>query len=202
MRLFLVRHGETDVNRVLGHGVTMPAHDAQSAYNGGNDTNVPLNPNGVLQSEKAAKKLPDHISLLMSSPLLRAKGTAEIVCQAKGIPVASIIFRDELTEYFKGTLEYQTLEETVATIGEHHRGAGGLCTYDYTPYGGDSWRTIHNRVSALLDEIQLGDNKNTVVCVTSSGVIRMIYKLFFDDRAPGISAHITIENGSVHEFKL
>jgi broad specificity phosphatase PhoE len=75
-----------------------------------------------------------------------------------------------------------------------------LCNYDYTPWGGDSWKTIYDRLTIFLRELKDAAHDGNVVCVTSAGVIRMTYKILFEDKAPHISKHIKIENGSVHEF--
>jgi probable phosphoglycerate mutase len=67
LRLLLVRHGETEWNRV-------------SRFQGGID--VPLNDNGRQQGQKAAEFLKDvAIDFAVSSPMLRPKETAEIILQ-------------------------------------------------------------------------------------------------------------------------
>ncbi len=201
-KIFLVRHGETDANRVLQHGVDTPPHDGPMAFKHGDDTNVPLNPNGRKHAWDAAQNLPDNITRILCSPLIRTRETAEIICEEKGIDKGTIVFREELREYHQGRLEGVSADEKRAIVGEKDTGSGLLCTYDYTEYGGDSWKTIYKRLSALLEELRKEDKDARVVCVTSGGVIRMAYKILFDDRAPDISAHILIKNGSVHEFRL
>lgn len=203
MKLFLVRHGETDANRVLLHGIDTPVHNEPIAFKPGDDTDIPLNPNGRKHAWEAAQHLPDNITRLLASPLLRTRETAEIICGEKGIDAGSIEFREELREYHAGRLEGVSAEQKRAIMGDDKdAGSGLLCNYDYTEYGGDSWKTIHKRLSALLNELRKEKSDARVVCVTSGGVIRMAYKILFDDRAPNISAHILIKNGSVHEFRL
>lgn len=198
--LYFVRHGETDANRVLQHGTDNPPHDRPITFKPGDDTNVALNPNGRKHAWEAAQNLPDHITRIFSSPLLRTRETAEIICEEKGIDAATIEFREELREYHQGKLEGLSADQKFVETGGATEGSALLCNYDYTAYGGDSWKTIYDRVSALIRELRRGDRERTVVCVTSAGVIRMVYKIVFDDRAPGISAHILVKNGSVHEF--
>ena len=202
MKLFLIRHGETDANRVLGHGVDGPAHNSPLTFQPGEDTNIPLNPNGRAQAFLAAQNLPDNITRILCSPLLRTRETAEIICEEKGIEKQTILFRDELIEYHAGRLEGLSAEQKFAITGGVKEGSGLLCNYDYTKYGGDSWKTIHRRVSALFDELRTQKGDACIVCVTSGGVIRMAYKVLFDDRAPNISAHVIVKNGSVHEFLI
>ncbi|OGZ08086.1 MAG: hypothetical protein A3C93_01880 [Candidatus Lloydbacteria bacterium RIFCSPHIGHO2_02_FULL_54_17] len=202
MRLFFVRHGETDANRVLQHGVDTPPHDAPVVFKHGDDTNVPLNPNGRKHAWDAAQNLPDDITRILASPLLRTRETAEIICEEKGIDKGVVAFREELREYHQGRLEGLSPEQKFAITGGEKEGSGLLCTYDYTEYGGDSWETIHKRLSSLLQGLRKEDKAAHVVCVTSGGVIRMAYKILFEAQAPGISAHILVKNGSVHEFRL
>ncbi len=65
LRLLLVRHGETEWNRV-------------ARFQGGID--VPLNDNGRKQAQQAAEFLKDvKIDFAVSSPMLRPKETAEII---------------------------------------------------------------------------------------------------------------------------
>ncbi len=63
MKLYIVRHGETDhnINKIIqGH------------------LNTPLNSNGIIQAQKIANRLKDiNFDIIYSSDLSRAKTTAE-----------------------------------------------------------------------------------------------------------------------------
>ncbi len=201
MKLYLIRHGETDANRILNHGVTGPMHNEPVTFNEGDDTDISLNIYGRTHATDAAKTLPDHIDKLYSSPLLRAKETAEIIARAKGLDTLSILLRPELVEYNAGTLEGLSLEKKIEVAGGRTWGSGLLCDYDYTKWGGDSWKTIYNRLDSFFTELKdLNNDDKVVVCVTSSGIIRMAYKLLLSDKAPDLTQHLKIENGSVHKF--
>ena len=73
MRLYIVRHGETDWNkarRVQGH------------------SDIPLNEYGIHLAEQTAEGMKDiHFDLAYTSPLIRAKQTAEIILAGRDIPV-------------------------------------------------------------------------------------------------------------------
>ena len=201
MKLYLVRHGETDANRLLGHSVSGPMHNEPVTYTPGDDTNVVLNVYGRAQAQEAGTELPDTFDALYTSPLLRVKETAEIIAKMKEYDYSRVILRDELVEYRMGKFEGLTTEEK-QKIAPEGWGSGSRCTYDYTPWGGDSWKTIYDRVSRLLDELKTTHAGQTIICVTSAGVIRMAYKIFFEEKAPGMTRHILIKNGSVHQFIL
>ena len=73
MKLYLVRHGETAWNkagRVQGH------------------SDIPLNVNGVYLAEETARGLKNTtFDLAYTSPLVRAKETAEIILEGRNVPI-------------------------------------------------------------------------------------------------------------------
>lgn len=203
MKLYLVRHGETDANRVLGHSVSGPMHNDPVTFKPGDDTNISLNTYGRTHAFEAGGNLPDHIDKFYSSPLLRTSETAKIIAEMKEIPLSRIEFRDELLEYHQGSFEGMTTEAKLEMLGGRKWGSGLLCDYDYTPWGGDSWKTIYDRLSSFFGELRReGGDGRTILCVTSGGVIRMTYKILLSDKSPSITKHIMAKNGSVHEFIL
>ena len=70
MHIYVTRHGETDYN-------------AAGRYCG--STDVPLNENGLAQARDLARRLARvKFDAVISSPMLRARQTADIVCAARG----------------------------------------------------------------------------------------------------------------------
>ena len=68
MKLFLVRHGETDANvALMGSRGGLSAGDGLYEVGGGSD--VPLNTNGRQQSVVAARQLPEQIDAFFSCQL-------------------------------------------------------------------------------------------------------------------------------------
>lgn len=201
MKLYLIRHGETDANRILNHGVSGPMHTEPVTFNEGDNTDISLNIYGRKQAVDAANNLPDDIKEIYTSPLIRAKETAEIIAQVKRVDISKIIIRPELREYNMGSLEGLSLDKKIEVAGGKVWGSSFLCTYDYSKWGGDSWKTIYNRINSFFQELKNNnDDDKIIICVTSAGVIRMTYKLLFSDQAPDITQHIKIENGSIHKF--
>lgn len=99
LRLLLVRHGETEWNRV-------------SRFQGGID--VPLNNNGRSQAQQAAEFLKDvPIDFAISSPMLRPKETAEIIL--KSHPTVELELQETLKEInhglWEGKLESEIKQE-------------------------------------------------------------------------------------------
>ena len=99
LRLLLVRHGETEWNRV-------------ARFQGGID--VPLNENGRKQAQQAAEFLKDvPIDFAVSSPMLRPKETAELIL--KNHPNIKIELPEKLKEInhglWEGKLESEIKQE-------------------------------------------------------------------------------------------
>lgn len=86
--IYITRHGQTDWNvqrKVMGR------------------CDEPLNQNGLKQAEETRKKLIDiDIDLIICSPLMRAKQTAEVINTNRNIP---IIYDDRIIERDFGEFE-------------------------------------------------------------------------------------------------
>lgn len=95
MRLFVVRHGQTDWN-------------LQRKIQG--TTDIELNENGIRQANDLKKELQDKdfkIDLIISSPLKRARETAQIISDGK----IDIIYDDNIIERNHGELEGTVISE-------------------------------------------------------------------------------------------
>ena len=92
MKITLVRHGETDWNknkRLMGQ------------------LDIPLNETGREQAKVLKAKLANtHFDCCYSSPLSRARETAEIICDGK----CPILFDDNLKERFGGEMEGKLID--------------------------------------------------------------------------------------------
>ncbi|MDY5482916.1 MAG: histidine phosphatase family protein [Clostridium sp.] len=101
MKLYLIRHGQTDWNiegKIQGK------------------TDIPLNQTGLHQAKLLAKGMRSRqITEVYTSPLLRARQTAEILAEEKGLPVQEI---PELREVDFGLWEGRTWEEIEAEYPE------------------------------------------------------------------------------------
>jgi len=99
----LIRHGETDWN-------------AQGKLQG--KTDIPLNHTGKRQAEECGEFLnADDYDILIHSPLIRAKQTAEIINEQLGLPMVEM--RDFAERSF-GDAEGMTIEERNRKYPDHH----------------------------------------------------------------------------------
>lgn len=151
---FLVRHGETDLNkngRASGGGV-----------------DVPLNETGFAQAEKAAAMLAgEKIDLIISSHLTRAKQTAEAIAKATG---AEIIFDEELRERNMGKMEglsHHEIKNTHPSFWKNFKGKDA---------GNESYEELEERVSNAFKKHKGNHRHKNIVIVSHGGTIRMLIK--------------------------
>ena len=140
---FLVRHAIKD--RVIG--------------------DAPITPQGVLQAKLTAKNLCNFpITIILTSPLLRAKQTAEYISI---MTKASISEDNRLRERANwGDLPEQTYDEFAAIWERSTREP------EYVPRVGDSVIQASERLSAMLSElVKKYPSKSNIVLVTHGGLI-------------------------------
>ncbi|MDH7479594.1 MAG: alpha-ribazole phosphatase [Syntrophomonadaceae bacterium] len=163
MRLWLVRHGETEWNR-------------QARYQGHSD--VPLNEEGMRQALKVAERLASEpVEAVYSSDLSRARVTAEIIAARHGAP---LYVREVLRESNYGQWEGMSFKE----IRERFPGSIERWLDDpegSRPPGGESLGEVRTRALAAIKEIQARHPEDTVVVVTHGGVIAMLLMTYLGE---------------------
>lgn len=177
MKIYCLRHGLTELNK-------------KKKVNGQIDE--PLAPEGVEQAKTAAFLIPESIRHIYSSPLLRAKQTAEIVNSKLNRPIS---IQTELTEIHMGSLAGQawTDMEGGLELKKKHR----AIEFDYRLQGGESAEEVKNRVLAFLKKISSKHSDYEVLIVTHGGIIRTLHLLEHGEEIPDDIKHI-----SLHTFDL
>jgi broad specificity phosphatase PhoE len=155
--LLLVRHGETDWNRV-------------GRWQGGSDTQ--LNDLGREQARALADQLDGDIDVVYSSDLARARETAEIVAAKLGLEVR---LDPRLRERGFGGWEGLTTTEIEDRFGDAHRrwlaGEGA---------GADDAETFEDfsaRVNHFLADLVRLHPDDEVLVISHGGSIRVIHAL-------------------------
>lgn len=134
--LHLIRHGETDGNRV--------------SYIGRSD--LALNAVGLAQAETVKETLTNiHIDRIYSSPLLRAQQTAQPLADARNLPV---ILDPDLMEIDFGLLEGKPKSQQGLNLRKAH-------LTEPLP-GGESLEQLGARVVRFLDRLP-GDAGNVAI---------------------------------------
>ena len=133
--LYIMRHGKTDWNN-------------RYKIQGRND--IPLNDEGRKMAEEAAEKYRDiHLDLCYSSPLMRAKETAEIFLRGRDIP---LILDDRLVEMCFGIFEgyehcYQKPDLPINILFKEPE------KYKNQVEGAETFDELFSRTGEFLDEM-------------------------------------------------
>ena len=156
LKLILVRHGETHLNR-------------ERRIQGINDT--PLSEHGRSQAEAAARLLARDLPFkLYASPIARARQTAAIISKALGVQSTTI---SELREADAGELQGLTGAEMRERYPEFVRRWDEDSGTARMP-GGDSLVQVQDRAWQALIRISEAHRGETVVAVSHNFVIHTI----------------------------
>lgn len=159
MKLYLARHGETDLN-------------IDDRYQGRSD--AALNERGLAQAQALAQALPHDITRIVASPMRRAVQTAQAVAHARGLPVHTM---EGLREKDFGCFDGLTPGE-VSTQYPDLWQSGVLTSWDQLIPGGETTRAVVDRVTACLIELQQKCAQDIVLLVVHGFVIRALrYRL-------------------------
>lgn len=177
MKLFIVRHGETDWNA---------QHIAQG------HTDIPLNAHGIEQAERLRDTLKQRglkFNAVYSSPLERVHRTAEIITSNQ----YDIIFDERLKERNLGDLEGTSFPSWESL---------GVDLFDLrlnsTAFNVEPIRDFHNRVAEFIADLRRKHAPNDqILIVTSNGFIRRFHLITSQS-----STMSEISNGELVECDL
>lgn len=172
MKVYVIRHGLTELNK-------------QKKVNA--EIDEPLALEGVQQAEEATLLLPKTIQYIYSSPMLRAKQTAEIINSKLKIP---ILPEDALSEIHMGSLAGKSWEEmeSGSELKIKHR----TVQFDYKTYGGEEVKEVKKRVVELLKKINQRHKDKEVLIVTHGGIIRLLYLLERNQVVDETEKHVSL----------
>ncbi|GGM64440.1 bifunctional RNase H/acid phosphatase [Longimycelium tulufanense] len=182
-RFFLLRHGQT-------------AMSVERRYSGRGE--VPLTAIGEQQATAAAKRLAgvDGITAVVSSPLGRARQTAQAVADAIGV---EMVVHQGLVETDFGAWEGLTFAEAAARDPEVHR--RWLGDPSVPPPGGESFDQVHRRVRRARDDLITRYGGTGVVVVSHVTPIKCLLRMALDV-GPSLlfRLHLDLASLSVAEF--
>jgi broad specificity phosphatase PhoE len=169
-RLWIVRHGQSagNVARDLAsaggqHMIDIPERDVD----------VPLSPLGHRQAEAVGRwfaSLPEdeRPEVILSSPYVRARQTAQGICQAGGAACEAKgpILDERLREREFGILDRLTTEGIHHLHPEQAEHRALLGKFYHRPPGGESWADVILRLRSALDTVSLhyADKRVLIVC--------------------------------------
>jgi isoleucyl-tRNA synthetase len=187
-KYYVMRHGEawSNVNNILDKGTNKDNH---------------LTEKGVSQATDTAQSLKDkEVDMIIASPVLRGKETAEIVASILGVPLT---FDDRLAEYDMGIFDGKGRDEYFASLN------GAFVAYKTRVEGGETHEEMMHRSLAALYEMEKKYEGKTILLVTHGGPARMLFagaqlvteeELVADDEHNG--ATLYPKNAEVRELEL
>ncbi|MBY9001526.1 MAG: histidine phosphatase family protein [Candidatus Heimdallarchaeota archaeon] len=158
MKIFLVRHGETDYGKkhfTTGH------------------IDIPLNMTGKKEAQATTEFLKGrNIVKIFSSSLSRASETANIIASEFDLPV---IESDELMEHTSGKLDGVSIKvflDKLKSVGDFNK--------MILQSGGERWNVFTERVwNKFLEIVTKNKDEGNILIVTHGGVTRTIFSEIF-----------------------
>lgn len=184
MKLYLVRHGETDwnlANRIQGH------------------TDIPLNENGRQQAKALAQRLAEEhqIDVIYSSKQKRALETAQIIgakLEIEPIPT------EGLQEVCLGSWEGYTWRQVRELFPEEYEAWYKSRRYLKPPCG-ESYQQVLDRVLPVLMQIWLQEEGNALI-VTHGAVIMSLLSYLHNTPFEDMARNYKTGNTGVHELAM
>jgi 2,3-bisphosphoglycerate-dependent phosphoglycerate mutase len=208
-RLWLVRHGESAGNVAHDHAYKTGGLRIEIAER---EMEVPLSERGVVQSQALGRWFARHPveqrpEVVLSSPFLRARHTADLIRAADGVvpDTGPTSFDERLREREFGILDRLTR----AGIEKFHPEQAGFRSsigkFYHRPPGGESWCDVILRLRSVLDTLSLHYATRRVLIVTHEVVVmcfRYLIEELDEARILEIDRKGDIVNCGVTEYVL
>ena len=166
MLIYIVRHGETDLNR-------------QGIMQGWLDE--PLNENGILLAKLTGQGMKSiRFDACISSPLCRAWKTARLVLEESGNGELPISTDERLKELGFGDCEGMRVDQWPLPYAEAQKIFTDTFAFGGLP-NAETISALCARTSAFLDELIARDDDKTWLVATHGCALRAMLNRFYDD---------------------
>jgi 2,3-bisphosphoglycerate-dependent phosphoglycerate mutase len=206
--LWLVRHGESagNVARDEAEAQRLERIDIEA----GRDTDVPLSARGEEQAHAlgrwlAAQPRDQLPTAILSSPYLRARGTAEILRRETDLSGVPLIVDERLREREFGVLDRLTHRGIESLHPEQARLRTALGKFYHRPPGGESWCDVILRLRSVIDTISREHPKGRVLAVCHSVVVlcfRYLLERMTEEQILAVDRQAEIANCSLTTYQL
>ena len=185
---YVMRHGEawSNVHNILDKGTNTDNH---------------LTEKGIAQAKGSAETLLNaKVDLIVASPVIRGKETAEVVASILHVPV---VFDERLREYNMGIFDGKTRDEYFASL------QGSFVASSTRVEGGETHEEMMHRALAVITDLEKEYAGKTILIVTHGGPARMLFAgatlvteedLIIDDEKNG--ATLYPQNAEVRKLNL
>jgi len=206
-RLWIVRHGESagNVARDAAHAAGVAIIDIQAR-----DVDVPLSQLGERQAKALAlwfASLPadERPEVVLSSPYLRARSTADAICSGGGLAPSFLEFvvDERLREKEFGILDRLTrlgIEQRYPELAVTRQSLG---KFYFRPPAGESWCDVILRLRSVLNTIGLHYGGKRVLIVAHQVVVlcmRYLLENLNEDQILAIDGQGDVANCAVTEY--
>lgn len=177
MKVYLARHGQT----VWNH------RDVVSGR-----TDIPLTEKGLAQAAELAEQVAQtEVDLILTSPLTRARQTAQVVAERIGAPV---ITEPLLLEQDFG--DYEEVDRFYPEYLEYRKEF-----FRRFPGGGESVAMVACRAYQVIEKVRTQYREHTVLLVSHGGFCRA-FRTWFVDTPNDAFYRFRLENCQLAEFEL
>lgn len=178
MKLYVIRHGNTDSNRL-------------DIYNG-KLLNEDINNIGIKQAQEASKKIKNlNLDLIICSPLLRTRHTCDIINSNK----IKVIYDDRIEERNCGVLTNTKIDNFYYTEYWNYYSKVKIDNLETVP-------ELFKRVNLFLDEIKKKYRGQNILLVTHGGVARVIHFYFNELPKDGQVEQYLPDNCEIREYSF
>jgi probable phosphoglycerate mutase len=207
--MWLVRHGESAGNVAAAAARTAGLPMIQIATR---DVDVPLSPRGEEQAAALGRwfaLLPreQRPTVVLTSPYLRARRTAECVLQAGGTedPEEELVIDERLREREFGVLDRLTMVGIQQRFPEQYEQRRLLGKFYHRPPGGESWCDVVLRLRSALDTVNLHYTRERVLIVCHEVVVlcmRYLMECMTEEEILSIEREHDVANCGVTSYEF
>ncbi len=180
--IWLVRHGQSagNVARDAAEAAGLPLIDLLTR-----DVDTPLSNLGMEQARALGHwvgELPpaQRPTVVLSSPYVRSRETAQIILEASGLSLTSLVFNtdERLREKEFGILDRLTRHGIVQKYPELGEQRAHVGKFYFRPPGGESWCDVILRLRSVVDTITREYRRERVLIVGHQVIVNCFRYLF------------------------
>jgi isoleucyl-tRNA synthetase len=156
-KYFVMRHGqaENNVKKILSSKKENPHH---------------LTENGLVESRKAAEEMKkEKINLIISSPFVRTRETAEIVAETLGLDKKDIVYDDRIAERNYGDFNLEPQEKRLNFFSSF------IEAFDKPLPNGESYKDIRKRMGDFIYDLDRKYSGKNVLIISHQGPLWLLY---------------------------
>jgi probable phosphoglycerate mutase len=205
-RLWIVRHGESLGNVARDAAMAADLARIDIAHR---DIDVPLSPLGMAQSQSVGRwfaSLPEEErpEVILSSPYLRAVGTASAIVEEASLESSAWMIDERLREKEFGILDRLTRFGIESEHPDQAEFRQLLGKFYHRPPGGESWCDVILRLRSMLDTVSLHYSGKRVLIVGHQVVVlclRYVIEKMDEEQILAIDREGDVANCAVTEYR-